>query len=195
MAQREDKRIKRTKRLLRQALTKLMRQKEFQSITVTDVVREADINRGTFYAHYRDVYNLRETIESEMIADFRSMLEGIRTNSPESLHPVLARTVDYLEENREVVIGLTGSGSSDGFGQKLIHVIEEYYTSPDDNEELGARYSARFIATGVVGALEKWISEPEPISKADMSAIMEKLLAPLLSKGGGDSHTTVKERV
>ena len=40
-----------------------MQQKDFQSITVTDVVREADINRGTFYAHYRDVYDLRDKIE------------------------------------------------------------------------------------------------------------------------------------
>ena len=37
----EDKRIRRTKKLLRQALTRLMQQKDFQSITVTDVVREA----------------------------------------------------------------------------------------------------------------------------------------------------------
>lgn len=41
----EDKRIRRTKKLLRQALTRLMQQKDFPSITVTDVVREADINR------------------------------------------------------------------------------------------------------------------------------------------------------
>ena len=60
----EDKRIRRTKKLLRQALTRLMQQKDFQSITVTDVVREADINRGTFYAHYRDVYDLRDKIET-----------------------------------------------------------------------------------------------------------------------------------
>ena len=60
----EDKRIRRTKKLLRQALTRLMQQKDFPSITVTDVVREADINRGTFYAHYRDVYDLRDKIEA-----------------------------------------------------------------------------------------------------------------------------------
>lgn len=49
MAEVEDKRIRRTKKLLRQALTRLMQQKDFQSITVTDVVREADINRGHIF--------------------------------------------------------------------------------------------------------------------------------------------------
>ncbi len=180
MTEREDKRVRRTKKLLRQALTRLMMQKEFQSITVTDVVREADINRGTFYAHYRDVYDLRERIESEMISDFRSMLDGIRRNSPASLHPVLRRTVEYLEENREVVIGLIGAGSVDGFRTKLIRIIEEYYTGADRKKDLEAGYSARFIATGVIGALEKWLLEPQPINKAEMSALMERLLAPLL---------------
>ena len=61
MERQEDKRIRRTKKLLRQALTRLMQQKDFKSITVTDVVREADINRGTFYAHYRGVCSLCST--------------------------------------------------------------------------------------------------------------------------------------
>lgn len=97
MAEREDKRIRRTKKLLRQALTRLMKEKDFGSITVTDVVREADINRGTFYAHYRDVYDLRERIEADMIADFRSMIAGLRPGGPEALQQVLSRAVDYLE--------------------------------------------------------------------------------------------------
>ena len=101
MVKQEDKRIRRTKKLLRQALTQLMQQKDFQSITVTDVVREADINRGTFYAHYRDVYDLRGQIESEMVADFRSMIAGLRPSEAATLQPVVARAIDYLEEIRQ----------------------------------------------------------------------------------------------
>ena len=67
-----------------------MRQRIFQSITVTDVVREADINRGT-YAHYRDVYDLREKIESEMIADFRGMIDDIHLNGGGSASGAHAR--------------------------------------------------------------------------------------------------------
>lgn len=107
----EDKRIRRTKKLLRQALTRLMQQKDFQSITVTDVVREADINRGTFYAHYRDVYDLREKIEAEMIEDFRELIADLHPSGTSNLQPVLARAVDYLEENREIVRALVrGAG-------------------------------------------------------------------------------------
>lgn len=147
MAEREDKRIRRTKKLLRQALTRLMKEKEFGSITVTDVVREADINRGTFYAHYRDVYDLRERIEADMIADFRSMIAGLRPGGPEALQQVLSRAVDYLEENREIVIVLVQGSGGKGLSQKLIGVLEEYRLDVIQYRSVEDGYVSRFLAT------------------------------------------------
>lgn len=180
MERQEDKRIRRTKKLLRQALTRLMQQKDFKSITVTDVVREADINRGTFYAHYRDVYDLRERIEAEMIADFRSMIDGLRPSETASLQPVLSRAVDYLEENREIVTALTQVSGGDGFGKKLIGVLEECRLEGMPFRSVEDVYVARFLATGMVGMLEKWITESQPIPKNEMITLMTRVLAPLM---------------
>ena len=180
MERQEDKRIRRTKKLLRQALTRLMQQKDFKSITVTDVVREADINRGTFYAHYRDVYDLRERIEAEMIADFRGMIAGLRPSETGSLQPVLSRAVDYLEENREIVTALTQVSGGDGFGKELIGVLEECRLEGMPFRSVEDVYVARFLATGMVGMLEKWITESQPIPKNEMITLMMRVLAPLL---------------
>ena len=180
MERQEDKRIRRTKKLLRQALTRLMQQKDFKSITVTDVVREADINRGTFYAHYRDVYDLRERIEAEMIADFRGMIAGLRPSETASLQPVLSRAVDYLEENREIDTALTQVSGGDGFGKKLIGVLEECRLEGMPFRSVEDVYVARFLATGMVGMLEKWITESQPIPKTEMITLMMRVLAPLL---------------
>lgn len=180
MERQEDKRIRRTKKLLRQALTRLMQQKDFKSITVTDVVREADINRGTFYAHYRDVYDLRERIEAEMIADFRGMIAGLRPSETASLQPVLNRAVDYLEENREIVTALTQVSGGDGFGKKLIGVLEECRLEGMPFRSVEDVYVARFLATGMVGMLEKWITESQPIPKNEMITLMMRVLAPLM---------------
>lgn len=185
MEEREDKRIRRTKKLLRQALTRLMQQKDFQSITVTDVVREADINRGTFYAHYRDVYDLREKIESEMIADFRGMIDDIHLNGGSSLHPVLMRAVDYLEENREIVTTLVRVSGAEGFSKKLIHVIEECRMESVPCRGVEDVYVARFIATGVVGMLERWVAESQPLPKNELIALMEHILSPMLQSARG----------
>ena len=184
MAEREDKRIRRTKKLLRQALTRLMKEKDFGSITVTDVVREADINRGTFYAHYRDVYDLRERIEADMIADFRSMIAGLRPGGPEALQQVLSRAVDYLEENREIVIVRVQGSGGKGLSQKLIGVLEEYRLDVIQYRSVEDGYVSHFLATGVVGMLEKWITEPQPIPKNEMITLMSKIIAPLLPRTG-----------
>ena len=180
VAEQEDKRIRRTKKLLRQALTRLMQQKDFQSITVSDVVREADINRGTFYAHYRDVYDLRERIEAEMIADFRGMIADLRPSETTTLRPVLSRAVDYLEENREIVTALVQGIGVEGFGRKLIGVIEGCRMEMLVYRSIEDVYEARFLATGIVGMMEKWIAEPQPIPKNEMVELMVRILTPLL---------------
>ena len=174
MAEVEDKRIRRTKKLLRQALTRLMQQKDFQSITVTDVVREADINRGTFYAHYRDVYDLRDKIETGMIEDFRGMIAAIRPSETVTLKLVLSRLMDYLEENREIVTALIKVNAPDGFG-----VIEECRMGLLTYRSVEDAYAARFLATGVIGMTEKWITESQPIPKTEMVSLITKLLTPL----------------
>ena len=172
----EDKRIRRTKKLLRQALTRLMQQKDFQSITVTDVVREADINRGTFYAHYRDVYDLREKIEAEMIEDFRELIADLHPSGTSNLQPVLARAVDYLEENREIVTALVRGTGVEGFGRKMITVLEECHLEMRPFRSVEDAYAARFLATGIVGMMEKWITEPQPIPKNEIVELINRVL-------------------
>ena len=114
----EDKRIRRTKSCFAAGTDAADAAEGLQSITVTDVVREADINRGTFYAHYRDVYDLRDKIETGMIEDFRGMIAAIRLSETVTLKLVLSRLMDYLEENREIVTALIKVNAPDGFGKK-----------------------------------------------------------------------------
>ena len=74
-SQNEDKRVKRTKRLLKETLTNLLLEKDIQQITVKSIVERADLNRGTFYLHYTDVYDLLKEIENEVSKKFRVKLQ------------------------------------------------------------------------------------------------------------------------
>ena len=179
-----DHRVRVTQRLIREAFTGLLKQKPIQSISIKELCEVAGINRGTFYAHYRDVYDLRERIEADMIADFRSMIAGLRPGGPEALQQVLSRAVDYLEENREIVIVLVQGSGGKGLSQKLIGVLEEYRLDVIQYRSVEDGYVSRFLATGVVGMLEKWITEPQPIPKNEMITLMSKIIAPLLPRTG-----------
>lgn len=57
----------RSRRLIRQAFLELLQEKAFEKITVTDIVKRADINRSTFYAHYPDVQGLIEEMINDII--------------------------------------------------------------------------------------------------------------------------------
>ena len=67
-----DPRSKRTRRLLQEALTDLMRQKKFHEISVQDITARAEINRATFYAHFLDKYEL---LNAQIRDSFQSLLD------------------------------------------------------------------------------------------------------------------------
>lgn len=67
-----DPRAKRTRRLLQEALTDLMRKKKFHEISVQDITTRAEINRATFYAHFVDKYEL---LNSQIRDSFQSLLD------------------------------------------------------------------------------------------------------------------------
>ena len=59
-----DRRIRRTKAQLCAALNQLLAEKPPEEITVTELTRLADVNRGTFYSHYKDVPDMVEQMEA-----------------------------------------------------------------------------------------------------------------------------------
>lgn len=62
----EDRRIQKTKRSLKQALVRLLAQKPFEQITVTELCGEAGTSRVTFYTHFSDKYAVAEDLFAEM---------------------------------------------------------------------------------------------------------------------------------
>ena len=73
-----DRRVRKTRALLRQGLIGLMREKSVQDITVKELCEACDINRSTFYLHYTDVAQLLHSIEDELLVEFERML-GVLT--------------------------------------------------------------------------------------------------------------------
>ena len=65
----EDRRAKRSRRMLKESLLALMQEKKFQEISARDVTERADLNRGTFYLHYPDTQALLESIIDDTISE------------------------------------------------------------------------------------------------------------------------------
>ena len=80
-----DHRVRVTQTLIRKAFTDLLAKKPIESISVKELCQAAGINRGTFYAHYRDLYDLRSHMEDELIADLQQALAPLMEGAPSPL--------------------------------------------------------------------------------------------------------------
>lgn len=178
----EDKRVRRTKKLLRQALAELMREKEFKNITVSDVVRRADINRGTFYVYYRDVYDLREKVENELVDALRGTIEGALSEvmAHASMRPVIEQAVRYLEENYDLAFVLLRDSGVGSFEDKLMQLMEECSQQLMPPQSDADRFSIWFVAAGCIGLLKKWMIQPVPAARDAVLDRLDELLCRIL---------------
>lgn len=127
MAKAEYRSSIRSKNLIKKAVAKLIHEKELNKITVSDIIREADISRGTFYAHYSDVDSVLKQIENEelkVLMEYvnRFGLENILTNVTELFEQIC----EYLSRDMEYYRMLAQSNVLNNF---LWRLVEVYYDS------------------------------------------------------------------
>ena len=92
-----DPRIRRTRNMLGQALSDVLTEKNFQSISVQDITEKAGVNRTTFYLHFPDKYSLLDYNITQM---FRQELErrmlSICHYSPENLNSLIITVAEFI---------------------------------------------------------------------------------------------------
>ncbi len=72
-----DKRVIRTKKAIKAALFRIMEEKDISSISISELTQEANINRRTFYTHYRNITDILDEIEGDLVEALRKLIQGI----------------------------------------------------------------------------------------------------------------------
>lgn len=80
----EDIRTVSTRRLIEDTVLSMMKKKSFQQITVTEICKAASINRGTFYLHYKDIYDVLDHILEDMTRNNLNEPSGGRDDHSET---------------------------------------------------------------------------------------------------------------
>ena len=121
-----DHRVRVTRMLIRQAFTKLLQQKPIQSISIKELCAAAGINRGTFYAHYTDIYDLLAKIEQEMFGEIQEALQPLLEEA-RPLNPVDISTGIFqcLKDNSDLCIVTLGPYGDKAFAAKLLELGRE----------------------------------------------------------------------
>ena len=167
----EDRRVRRTKKMLTQALTQLMQEKQIKEITVKELTDLADMNRGTFYLYYRDVYDMLEKLEETK--------------------PILLDVFRFIEENQEIVRVLLSPYGDMKFLHRLYDVIREkcltgfpYAAAVDKKNEADFDYRFSFVIYGAAGLIRAWVNR----NCAEPAVQMAELADALIRRGSFFSH-------
>ena len=143
-----DRRVRKTRALLLQGLVKMLETHDIQDISVKELTELVDINRGTFYLHYDDIYDMLHKVEDEMFLEFNEIMEQkpVVTNSLASQGPLL-EFFRFLDRNRDLAKVMIGPHGDLAFVNRLKDQIEKRTQSP------GHILSSRpYLASDVVDA-------------------------------------------
>ncbi|WP_042462991.1 TetR/AcrR family transcriptional regulator [Neobacillus dielmonensis] len=182
-----DKRVMRTKRLIRDTLTELMEQKGFDAITVKDITDKAMINRGTFYLHYQDKYDLLEKSEAEFFSSLEQIVRDLNPQVAISLtsqnepFPVIVKLFDYFQETAPFLKALLGPKGDPKFQVKLKEMIKtlmrQVLLSQVNQEDLlvPEEFLLSYISSAHVGVVQYWLETGMQKSSEEMTLILAKM--------------------
>lgn len=174
----------RSKRLIREALITMMREKPFEKITITDIVKTADINRGTFYAHYKDIGEVLSSIKELAIAELSAAFDGMTPDiilaNPrplfDSLTALLMKDREYyrlifaVEEFRESVME-----SRFRIADYLMKSTSVQHLATDSSQRAKLAGSLDFLLSGIIDLYTDVLCEKVPLDLESLPEIMTKL--------------------
>ncbi len=176
-----DRRVRRTKTLLLQGLIQLMGEKDIKDISVKELSDLADINRGTFYLHYNDVYDLLSKVEEELFQEFNEILErDLAAGGSQVIpKPVLLDLFVFLDNNRALAQVLIGPHGDMAFVNRLKELVKEKLRMMMDSAEHSPEYFDyfySFMVSGCIGVIECWLNQQSPVSPEEIASYCSALL-------------------
>lgn len=187
----EDRRITRSKRALRGALIALIEERGLDAITVNDLCERADLNRGTFYNHFKGKDDLALSLQTEFmdeIGRFRDRMQELtlmdlaKTTVTKRPLPVLVELFDYLREQSDLLGAMLGPAGDAKFSQQLRDGLcadliwgllhERYRREPTPFVE----YYIAFYSAAYLGVITRWLKTGMRESSEDMARIAMRLL-------------------
>lgn len=176
MAEKPDRRIRKTKAALRHGLAVLTQKKSIKEITVKELVEEVDINRSTFYLHYTDIYSMVSELENELLAQFRHAIDLYPpTSSEDEMCRFFEHIYNILADNREICIALVGENGDISFIRQVENFvadrIKKIFESGMVKNIYDTKYVFDFCISGGMGLFKHWLSDENALEPAHMARL------------------------
>ena len=173
-----DRRVLYTKMFLKESLLELMKEKPVDKITPTELCREAQINRNTFYTHYYTARDVLEEIETEFSTQIIDSLRGLFVTGSLDIKQMLNEICRIIYENKDFCKILLSENGDSAFFEKIVELGKNAIIGswrkdgvllPDDQMEMFFAY----IVSGSIALIGKWAADDMKNPPAEIAVLIE----------------------
>ncbi|CAK8053891.1 TetR/AcrR family transcriptional regulator [Eupransor demetentiae] len=170
-----DKRVIKTRQAIQSAFITLMKERPLDKITVQEITRQAEIGRGTFYLHYKDVNDLYQHIAQEAMASIEGVLDADYTQGIPNLDFVslCQQIIEKVLENKDIYQGIIKSDTDSYYINNVKKFFIKKICELEGFDETSVDHYVEvvFYISGIVGLIESWLRDDLPNFTAhDISA-------------------------
>ena len=179
MEKREDRRIMMTKRMLKDALIEMLKEKDIYHISIRELCEKADVNRTTFYKYYSSQFDLLADMEKDLI-DFIAKAIERNESDPEKIITAACR---YLEENIGFARLIVNNNVDPDFAHKLL-AMDSIKSSTLKNidskrSEAELEYIYSFLTYGAYRMICVWLNKEQREPPETIAGFFRELMLSL----------------
>jgi AcrR family transcriptional regulator len=182
MMHEENRRVRMTKRMIRDALLDLLDSQSIETVSVTRLCKEADVSRSTFYLHYGSERDVISEIEEDLIEGVDQRLEREKPDGELSLGEQVVLMCRYFAEHRREAEAVFRSNTPrSAFAEKLLRMRVESqprrYHFLDSCNDAQREVVTTFLSAGGFEALKRWLLHESEASPEEIGEVIEMMTA------------------
>ncbi len=174
--------VEKSKKAIKDALLEIMYEKDFKQITVNELLKRANVSRGTFYAHFSNLEDVRQQLIDDLYAHADAIFGEYKASElEEDPYPIMLMAAEMIVASRDPAKRLFKFVNVYDLGIHLKTWLTKYILA---DEELVERWGgqekamvyARFIAGGTMHAYNMWILDDFGVSAEEFAQTLSNIL-------------------
>ncbi len=185
----EDRRTLYSKRMIRESLYELMREKPLNKISVTEICAKADVNRSTFYSYYTDIYDLHQQITKDFFSIQKSVIKHIKESIKSvtaldsftytDFYEIIYYYLKTVKENTDLYKFIFNQNANNSvhasFGKVTYQTIKDVLNPLiEENRATELKKAFTFVAGGTTALIMTWVERDCDTPLEELSAHIAK---------------------
>jgi len=184
VGRKNNRRTQYTIAAIKEAFLTLLKDTDLSKITVTEICKLADVNRGTFYIHFSDPFDLYQKIELDLTEQIKPILA---MKPQDQLHDWLQRLILLFKENeaasRIILANYQNSKMvNDIFSEVHEAAMKDFSILFNEQNPRLLEYYFTYFVKGTIGTILDWMENDQETSVEEITDVLSNLISTFTRK-------------